>query len=67
MLVTRRLPWDQVERMAFPDRRSWARLELPDDEYLPVMAIQAVDGRYARGRHHPLRALHAAARAHRAP
>jgi hypothetical protein len=65
--LTRRLPWDLVDRIAFPDGASWARLDLPDDEYLPVLAIQAVDGRYAVAGITKVRALHAAARAaHRA-
>jgi Bacterial PH domain len=62
ILQTRTLPWDQVERVSFPDSASWARLDLPDDEYLPVLAIQAVDGRYAVDGITRVRALHAAAR-----
>jgi hypothetical protein len=65
VLVTRRLPWDAVERVAFPDGASWARLDLPDDEYLPVLAIQAVDGQRAVDGITRVRALHAAARAGR--
>jgi hypothetical protein len=65
VLATRRLPWDAVERVAFPDGASWARLDLPDDEYLPVLAIQAVDGRRAVDGITRVRALHAAARAGR--
>jgi hypothetical protein len=60
--TTRRLPWEVVERVAFPDGASWARLDLPDDEYLPVLAIQAVDGQYAVDGISRIRALHAAAR-----
>jgi hypothetical protein len=62
ILLTRRLPWDVVQRVAFPDGASWARLDLPDDEYLSVLAIQAVDGRYAVDGITKVRALHAAAR-----
>lgn len=40
-------PWPDVEGIAFPDGASWARIDLPDDEYLPVLAIQAVDRRLA--------------------
>ena len=29
--------------MSFPPGARWARVDLPDDEYIPVMAIQAVD------------------------
>ena len=64
ILVTRHLPWEVVERVAFPDAASWARLDLPDDEYLPVMAIQAVDGARAVEAIRKVRALHAAARGH---
>jgi hypothetical protein len=62
ILVTRYLPWELVLRVAFPDGASWARLDLPDDEYLAVLAIQAVDGRYAVDAITKVRALHAAAR-----
>ena len=58
ILVTRRLPWSLVERVAFPDGASWARLDLPDDEYLPVLAIQAVDGQRAVDAITRVRALH---------
>jgi Bacterial PH domain len=61
VLVTRTLPWDVVERIAFPDGASWARLELIGDDYLPVMAIQAVDGQRAVDGIRRVRALHAAA------
>jgi len=62
VLVTRTLPWDVVERVAFPDGASWARLELIGDDYLPVLAIQAVDGQRAVDGIRQVRALHAAAR-----
>jgi len=35
LLITRRLPWSEVLEVSFPDG-SGARLELADDEYLPV-------------------------------
>jgi hypothetical protein len=59
ILLTRYLPWSLVERVAFPDGASWARLDLPDDEYLPVLAIQAVDGERAVEAIAKVRALHA--------
>lgn len=62
ILVTRYVPWDQVLRVAFPDGASWARLDLPDDEYLPVLAIQAVDRGRAVEAIRRVRALHDAAR-----
>jgi Bacterial PH domain len=61
VLLSRRIPWELVERVAFPDGASWARLDLPDDEYLPVLAIQAVDGARAVEGIRKVRALHAAA------
>ena len=62
ILTTQRLSWHVVRRVAFPDGASWARLDLPDDEYLPVLAIQAVDGYRAVEGIARLRALHSAAR-----
>jgi len=64
IFVTRRVPWTLVERVAFPDGASWARLDLPDDEYLAVLAIQAVDGQRAVDAIRRIRALHARARGH---
>lgn len=58
---TRTLPWTAVARVAFPDGAPWARLELPFDEYHPVLAIQAIDGQRAVEAIRRLRALHAAA------
>jgi len=63
VFATRRLPWSEVVRVAFPDGASWARLDLPDDEYLPVLAVQAVDRERAVAGITRLRELHAAARA----
>lgn len=62
ILVTRRMAWSEVRRVAFPDGASWARLDLPDDEYLAVLAVQAVDGQRAVEAMRALRALHAASR-----
>lgn len=62
IVVTRYVPWEHVLGVAFPDGASWARLDLPDDEYLPVLAIQAVDRGYAVEAIRRVRALHAAAR-----
>ncbi|MEZ0365659.1 PH domain-containing protein [Mycobacterium sp. pUA109] len=39
----RLIPWSVVEGVSFPAGARWARIDLPDDEYIPVMAIQAVD------------------------
>ncbi|MXO40548.1 hypothetical protein C3469_18310 [Mycobacterium kansasii] len=35
--------WNDVVAVSFPSGSRWARIDLPDDEYIPVMAIQAVD------------------------
>lgn len=35
--------WDIIRGLSFPDGAAWARIELPDDEYIPAMAIQAND------------------------
>jgi Bacterial PH domain len=47
MLGARRFPWSDVRQVSFPDGSPWARLELPQDEYVPVLAIQAMDGERA--------------------
>jgi hypothetical protein len=65
--ASRYLPWELVAAVSFPDGASWARLDLPDDEYLPVLAIQAVDGRRAVDAIRRVRALHAAARSRPGP
>jgi hypothetical protein len=35
--------WRNVVDVSFPAGARWARIDLPDDEYIPLMAIQAVD------------------------
>jgi hypothetical protein len=39
----RLIPWVDVVGVSFPPGTRWARIDLPDDEYVPLMAIQAVD------------------------
>jgi Bacterial PH domain len=58
VIGSHRLPWALVRRVSFPDGSPWARIDLPDDEYVPVMAIQAVDGARAVEAIHALRELH---------
>ncbi len=41
------VPWTLIKGVSFPDGAPWARLELPRDEYVPVVAIQAADGERA--------------------
>lgn len=59
LLGSRWLPWDLVLAVSFPDGTPWARLELPDDEYIAVLAIQAADRQHAVRALRDLRALHA--------
>jgi len=59
LLGSRTLPWELVLRVSFPDGAPWARLEIPDDEYIAVMAIQAADGGHAVQAIRALRAVHA--------
>jgi len=43
LLGYRLVPWSDVVGVSFPVGARWARIDLPDDEYIPLMAIQAVD------------------------
>ncbi|GBE66052.1 hypothetical protein MFM001_25140 [Mycobacterium sp. MFM001] len=43
LLGYRLVPWSEVVGVSFPAGARWARIDLPDDEYIPLMAIQAVD------------------------
>ncbi len=43
LLTYRLIPWSDVVDVSFPSGARWARVDLPDDEYIPLMAIQAVD------------------------
>lgn len=47
ILGERIVDWDLDQGLSFQDGASWARIELPDDEYVPVMAIQANDREHA--------------------
>ncbi|MEC3976689.1 PH domain-containing protein [Amycolatopsis sp. H20-H5] len=61
VLATKRFAWNEVLSVSFPDGASWARLELPEDEYYSVMAVQAVDRARAVEAVRALRRLHKAA------
>ncbi|MBF9349038.1 MULTISPECIES: PH domain-containing protein [Mycobacteroides] len=37
------IPWSEVVGVSFPAGAQWARLDLDDYEYEPLMAIQAID------------------------
>lgn len=57
--VGRHFDWSEVLSVSFPDGASFARLELPDDEYYALLAVQAVD------RHHAVEAVRALRRLHK--
>ena len=61
VVTAHRFTWPEVLHVSFPDGASWARLELPDDEYVSIMAIQAVDRDHAVAAVRALRDLHKAA------
>ena len=61
VVTAHRFTWPQVLHVSFPDGASWARLELPDDEYVSIMAVQAVDRDHAVAAVRALRDLHRAA------
>lgn len=61
MLGAKFVPWTEVIAVTFPDGASYARLELPDDEYLVLMAVQSIDGDRAVTAIRELRKLHKAA------
>lgn len=56
-LGDRLIPWSQVVGVSFPPGKRWARLELPDDEYIPLVAIQSADKEHAVEAMRALRAL----------
>jgi Bacterial PH domain len=43
MLGEKLIAWPDVVGVSFPVGARWARVDLADDEYMPLMAIQAVD------------------------
>ncbi|MBJ7341658.1 PH domain-containing protein [Mycolicibacterium sp.] len=43
LLAYRLVPWADVVDVSFPPGARWARVDLQDDEYIPLMAIQSVD------------------------
>lgn len=47
LLIERVVPWPDVVDVSFPQGARWARVDLADYEYLPVFAIQAIDGERA--------------------
>jgi hypothetical protein len=61
VITSHHFDWADVLHVSFPDGASWARLELPEDEYVSLMAVQAVDREHAVTAVRALRALHRAA------
>jgi hypothetical protein len=47
VVLERLVPWDEVVDISFPEGSRWARVDIADYEYVPVLAIQAVDGERA--------------------
>ena len=47
-MLTRRVAWDEVLEVRFPEGAPWVTLELDDTDELAVMAIQRADGDLAR-------------------
>ncbi|GGS33443.1 MULTISPECIES: PH domain-containing protein [Actinokineospora] len=61
MLGAKTIPWSEIVAVSFPDGASYARLELPDDEYIVLMAVQSIDRERAVRAIRELRKLHKAA------
>jgi hypothetical protein len=57
---TKTFDWSQTYGVSFPDGARWAHLELPYDEYVPIMAIQSLDGERAVTAMRELRRYHRA-------
>lgn len=58
VVTARWYDWADVHGVSFPDGAASARLELPDDEYQSVLAVQAVDRGLAVRHVRTLRTLH---------
>ncbi|EHB50519.1 Protein of unknown function DUF2581 [Mycolicibacterium rhodesiae JS60] len=43
ILIERVVPWSDVVGVSFPPGARWARVDLADYEYVPILAIQAID------------------------
>ena len=48
LMLTRRVTWDEVLEVRFPEGAPWVTLELDDGDELAVMAIKRADGAVAR-------------------
>ncbi|MCI4676113.1 PH domain-containing protein [Candidatus Mycolicibacterium alkanivorans] len=47
VVLERLVPWNEVVDVSFPEGSRWARVDIADHEYIPVLAIQSVDGERA--------------------
>lgn len=47
ILSERLIEWDLVRGLSFPEGAMWARVDIPDDEFISVMAIQSNDRDHA--------------------
>ncbi|WP_319436383.1 PH domain-containing protein [Mycobacterium sp. RTGN5] len=57
ILTERVVPWSDVVDVSFPQGARWARVDLADYEYVPVLAVQSVDGERAVASMDTLRAM----------
>ena len=57
LLLSRRVSWEDVVDVRFPDGAPWVTLDLADDDELAVMAIQRADGEAGRAEARRLAAL----------
>ena len=58
VLFSRRFDWHEIRGVSFPDGASFPRLELADDEYYSVLAVQVLDRERAVHAVRTLRRLH---------
>lgn len=52
-------PWADIQGFGFPHGATWGRVDLDDDEYVPMLAIQVVDGQRSADAMRGLRRMHA--------
>jgi len=57
ILTERIVPWSDVVDVSFPEGKRWGRVDLADYEYVPVLAIQSIDGERAVASMDTLRTL----------
>jgi hypothetical protein len=48
LMLTRRVSWDEILEVRFPEGAPWVSVELDDGDELAVMAVQRADGQFAR-------------------